>query len=182
MSLDMLTVTVADFDGSATLVAVTDALADAGKSPGAVYTPADVIVPDAAFPPDAPFTLQETAVFEVPVTVAANIWEFPSRMVWLVGETLTAIMGGGGGGVGPPDPLLCEQPGKPLPMPSAGSSHSKPFAHGNRARGVTDFSDFICARGRMPGLKAGEGPAKRMRVVPEAGASPGPRRSHISFL
>ena len=49
-----------------------------------------VIVPTVALPPTTPFTLQFTAVFVVPVTVAVNCCVAPVTTVALVGLTLTA--------------------------------------------------------------------------------------------
>lgn len=98
MSLVMVIVTVALFVKSAWLVAVTCTDAGDGKSAGAVYTPAVVILPSVAVPPVVPFTLQVTAVFVVFCTVAVNINWFPSSTVVLETVTLTVICGGGGGG------------------------------------------------------------------------------------
>jgi hypothetical protein len=86
-----------DFVASAWLVAVTCAVAGDGRSIGAVNTPAAVTVPTAAFPPATPLTLQLTAV-SVAFTVAVNVIWLPSRIVPLVGVTLTTMDGGGGGG------------------------------------------------------------------------------------
>jgi hypothetical protein len=67
----LVTVTMAepDLEVSAWDVPVTLTWAGAGTVEGAVYTPAAVMVPFAA----PPTTLQFTAVFEVPVTVAVNV-------------------------------------------------------------------------------------------------------------
>jgi hypothetical protein len=73
MSLVTVAVALPDFVGSAWLVAMICTVAGEGKSTGAVYTPEDVIVPTAAFPPGVPFTLQFTAVFVVLTTVAVNV-------------------------------------------------------------------------------------------------------------
>ena len=86
-----------DFVESAWLVAVTCAVAEDGMSAGAVYTPADVIVPIAAFPPGTPFTLQLTAVSVVFVTAAINAAWPPSTTDPFAGVTVTAMAGGGGG-------------------------------------------------------------------------------------
>jgi hypothetical protein len=74
-AISLVTVTLAepDFVVSAWLVAVTCTLAVAGKSAGAVYTPAAVIVPTAELPPAIPLTLQLTLVSAVFVTVAVNV-------------------------------------------------------------------------------------------------------------
>jgi hypothetical protein len=114
MSLVTVSCAVADFVESAWLVAVTRTTAGEGRSPGAVYTPADVIVPLDAFPPGTPFTLQFTLVFVVFVTVAVSVCEFPSKTELLVGDTVTVIEGGGGGGeVTVPEPP--PQPGSHVP-------------------------------------------------------------------
>jgi hypothetical protein len=67
-----------------------------------------VIVPAAVLPPTTPFTLHVTAVLLVFVTVAINVVEFPSGTVPAVGDTVTAIWGGGGGCISPPKP--CAHP------------------------------------------------------------------------
>src|SRR6267378_1595474 len=54
------------------------------------------IVPLVASPPVTPFTLQVTAWFVVPVTVAKNCWVSPMRTVVVDGVTLTVICCGGG--------------------------------------------------------------------------------------
>lgn len=62
MSLVIARVVVPDFVESAWLVAMTCTVSGDGMSAGAVYTPADVIVPGGTFPPGTPFTLQLTGV------------------------------------------------------------------------------------------------------------------------
>lgn len=94
----MVSWAVADFVESAWLVAVTWTIDSEGKSPGAAYTPADVIVPLEALPPTTPFTLQVTPVSVVFVTVAVNVSELPSRTEPLAGVTVTPMGSGGGGG------------------------------------------------------------------------------------
>jgi hypothetical protein len=49
------------------------------------------IVPTVLFPPGIPLTLQVTAIFVVPVTVAVNCWVVPGATVAEVGETETCI-------------------------------------------------------------------------------------------
>jgi len=100
MSLAMVAVTVADLLASATLVAVICAAADAGRSAGAVNTPAALIVPLAAVPPATPLTLQVTLVLLELVTVATNACEAPSTTDALPGVTVRLMAGEGGGGVG----------------------------------------------------------------------------------
>src|SRR3984957_11195829 len=63
----------------------------AGTLAGGVYCPLEGIVPRDALPPATPFTDQLTAVFEVPVTVAANCkGASPGRAVAVDGLTETA--------------------------------------------------------------------------------------------
>jgi hypothetical protein len=98
MSLVIVICAEADFVESAWLVAVTWTTTGDGKSAGAVYTPAAVIVPEDALPPGMLFTLQVTLVSVVFVTVAVRVCEFPSRTDPLSGVTDTLMAGGGGGG------------------------------------------------------------------------------------
>jgi hypothetical protein len=56
---------------------------------GAVYRPASLTVPIVLLPPGVPSTLQFAAVFELPVTVAANCCVPLRATVAEVGETLT---------------------------------------------------------------------------------------------
>ena len=63
--------------GSAALTANT-VIVPEGAVAGAVYNPEEEIVPTVKFPPAMPFTVQVTAVFDVPVTVALNCWAAPS--------------------------------------------------------------------------------------------------------
>jgi hypothetical protein len=95
-----------DFLASAWLVAVICTVAGDGRSGGAVYTPAAVIVPRVELPPATPFTLQLTAVSVVFVTVAVKVAWFPRRTDPVAGFTVTAIKGGGGGGGGVVPPEL----------------------------------------------------------------------------
>ena len=99
-SLAIVTFALAVFVVSAWLVAVTCGAGFTGKSGGAVYTPAEVIVPRAALPPGTPLTLHVTVVSSEFFTVAAKVCEFPSRTVALVGVTLTLTSVAGGSGVG----------------------------------------------------------------------------------
>src|SRR5205814_9795543 len=78
-----------------------------GRSDGAVYSPADEIVPVASVPPRMPFTLQFTAVSLVPVMVAASCRVLPSNTLPVFGVIETLIAGEGGGllpGLVPPPP------------------------------------------------------------------------------
>jgi hypothetical protein len=61
------------------------------------------MVPFAELPPAILLTDQETAVFVVPVTEAANCWELPARTLAGFGVTETWILpeaGGFGGAIG----------------------------------------------------------------------------------
>src|SRR6266849_8274541 len=98
MSLVIVKLPVPDFVGSAWLVAVICTVAGDGKSAGAVYTPADVIVPIVAFPPGTLFTLQLTAVSVVFVTVTVKVAWFPSTTDRFARRTVTFVAGGSGGG------------------------------------------------------------------------------------
>ena len=114
MSLVIVSCAVADFVVSAWLAAVTLTVTGEGRSAGAVYRPAVVIVPVEPLPLGMPFTLQLTLVLVVFVTVAANACEFPSRTKLPVGvtETLMAGIGGGDGGATDtelPPPQPCSQ-------------------------------------------------------------------------
>ena|ERR1700742_3107902 len=66
------TVAEADFVGTAADVALTITCGVAGITAGAVYKPAEVIVPHAAATHPAPETVHVTAVLEVPETPAEN--------------------------------------------------------------------------------------------------------------
>jgi hypothetical protein len=114
-SLVIVTLELADFVASAWLTAVictfavdaggTDGPA-AGRSPGAVYKPAAVIVPTAASPPGTPLTFHETLVSVAFVTAAAKACVFPRITATLAGVTATLIgeVGGGGGCATEPAP------------------------------------------------------------------------------
>ena len=65
------------------------AVAGLGTVLGAVYRPEVEIVPTVALPPVVPLTLQVTAVFDVPVTVAVNCRVAEVITVADDGETLT---------------------------------------------------------------------------------------------
>lgn len=58
--------------GSDTLVAVTVTFAGDGTAAGAVYRPVEEIVPQVVPLQPVPDAVQVTAVFDVPVTEAAN--------------------------------------------------------------------------------------------------------------
>jgi hypothetical protein len=54
------------------------------------------IVPTVEFPPKTPFTLQLTAVFDVPVTVAVSCCVLPSSTLELEDDTITVTGWGAG--------------------------------------------------------------------------------------
>jgi len=84
-----VTVTLADPDfASASEVAVTLTVAGFGTVAGAVYIPPLEILPFAV----PPSTLQVTAVFDVPLTVAVNCCVLPVATVAVAGTTETAIV------------------------------------------------------------------------------------------
>src|SRR5258708_19164967 len=154
MSLVIATVPVPDSVESAWLVAVTCTVAGDGRSAGAVYTPADVIVPSAAFPPGTPFTLQLTALSVVPVTFALNVAWFPSTTDPFVDVTLTATdCCGRGGGAG-------DAP--PAPQPSVHASCARSAI--NTIVVVLDLFPLLRERGRMPAQKQSKGQPKAMRI------------------
>ena len=68
----MVTAADADLVGSDALVAVMVTVEGDGGVAGAVYSPVEEIVPQAVPLQPAPDTVQATAVFDVPVTEAAN--------------------------------------------------------------------------------------------------------------
>lgn len=84
-------VTVADADcwGAATAVAVTLTVGGFGADAGAVYNPAELMVPQLAPLQPAPEMDQVTAVFVVPVTVAVNCFWLPVCTWTVDGDTLT---------------------------------------------------------------------------------------------
>jgi hypothetical protein len=49
------------------------------------------MVPVDALPPEMPFTLHVTLVFAALITVAVNVWVFPSKTEPLVGVTVTEM-------------------------------------------------------------------------------------------
>lgn len=94
---EIVTLALADFDGSATLVAVTVKLGGVGASAGAVYVaasaPVAIIVPTVEFPPATLLTLQLTATLDVPapVTVALKFADAPGATFAELGATLTTM-------------------------------------------------------------------------------------------
>jgi len=151
MSLTIVAAALSDIVASAWLVAVICTVADAGKSAGAVYTPSDVIVPDVALPPGAPFTLQVTAVSAVFATFAENGSAFPSITDPLFGETVTVMDGGGGGGG--TDGLAPPPPQPIVHAPVVGRTNRKILAVRNLLRSNGE-------RGRIPSAKQAKGQRK----------------------
>jgi len=149
MSLVIAKVPVPDFVESAWLVAVTCTVAGDGMSAGAVYTPADVIVPTAAFPPGTPFTLQLTAVSVVFVAAAINVAWSPSKTDPFVGVTVTTMDGGGGGDSDDPD----------APQPSV---HAPSLRSPMKAIVVVlNLFPLLRERGRMPSQKQAKGQRRK---------------------
>jgi len=149
MSLVIAKVPVPDFVESAWLVAVTCTVAGDGMSAGAVYTPAGVIIPNLAFPPGAPFTLQLTAVSVVFVTVAVKVAWPPSNADPFAGFTVTSITGGGGGG--------SDAPPAPQPIVHVPSARSAAIA----IVAVLDLFPLLRERDRMPSAKQAKGQRKK---------------------
>jgi hypothetical protein len=82
----IVTVAPPDTAGSATEVATTVTFPEEGTEAGAVYSPVLETVPHEPLHPDR---LQLTAVFVVPVTVAANCCWLPTLTVADDGDTVT---------------------------------------------------------------------------------------------
>jgi hypothetical protein len=149
MSLVIAKVPMPDLVESAWLVAVTCTVAGEGRAAGAVYTPAEVIVPSAAFPPGTPLTLQVTAASVVFITVATNVTWLPSTTDPFAGVTVTTMSGGGGGGGGTP----------PAPQPSV-------HAHSLRSATTTivvvvELFPLLRERDRMPSAMQPKGQRKK---------------------
>ena len=80
-----------DFVGSANDVATIFTNGEIGTEVGAVYTPEDVMVPHVIDTQPKPLTVQVTALFEVPVTVAVKGCCPPVPSCTLAGDTATDI-------------------------------------------------------------------------------------------
>jgi hypothetical protein len=76
---------------TAVLVAVIVSAFGLGREAGAAKFPLAEIVPTAADPPAVPFTLQVTAVFEFPLTIALNCAVPPARTLAVDGVTVTVV-------------------------------------------------------------------------------------------
>ncbi|MHB8539698.1 MAG: hypothetical protein ACYDCD_01965 [Candidatus Acidiferrales bacterium] len=94
---EIVTLAVADFDGSATLVAVTEKLGGVGGNAGAVYVaesePVAAIIPTIEFPSATALTLQLTATLDAPapVTVALKFADASGARFAELGAMLTTI-------------------------------------------------------------------------------------------
>jgi len=94
---EIVTLALADFVGSATLVAVTVKLGGVGVMAGAEYVaesaPVAVMVPRIEFPPATLLTLQLTATLDVPtpVTVALKFADAPGATFAEFGATPTTM-------------------------------------------------------------------------------------------
>jgi hypothetical protein len=89
----IVTAAVADLEGSATEVAVTETCGEAGTADGAVNRPEELIVPHAVPEQPLPEMVQETAAFDVPDTLAVNCCEVPITTWADAGEIFTATNG-----------------------------------------------------------------------------------------
>ncbi|HVB88210.1 MAG TPA: hypothetical protein VNK23_16230 [Candidatus Dormibacteraeota bacterium] len=89
----IVTLALADFVLSATLVAVTVTAEGVGTVAGAVYSAVeelvDAIVPTVAFPSAMPFTRQVTSALSLPVTVTENSCAPPAATLAFVGAMIT---------------------------------------------------------------------------------------------
>jgi hypothetical protein len=100
----IVTVAEADLVVSACDTALTVTVAGLGTLAGAVYRPAELMVPTVASPPATSLTLQLTAVLVVFRTVAVNWVVLPTGTVAAVGEMVMETAGGGGVPPSPPFP------------------------------------------------------------------------------
>ena len=91
---------------SVALVARTVTETGDGRFAGAVYIPVESIVPNVAFPPAIPFTVQITAGFVALLTVAVKACGSPRRTEAVAGAIVTEIFEGGSCGepTSPPQP------------------------------------------------------------------------------
>ena len=87
----MVMVAVLKMFVSAAAAALTVTCAGVGTLPGAVYNPVEEMLPQVAPLHPLPLTLQFTAVFELPVTVAVNCCCRPVTTVAEPGERFTMI-------------------------------------------------------------------------------------------
>ena len=108
-----------------------------------------------------PFTLQETVVFVVLVTVAENESVSPSSTLPDVGLTVTVIGGGGGGLELPPPPPQAARNTLRAITKSAAAVRRE-----DRARAAVGLCLVrVCGRGRIFFANADEGPALAQRCA-----------------
>lgn len=94
---EIATLALADFEGSAVLVAVTATLGGDGATAGAVYVaesrPVAAMVPNVGFPPATPLTFQLTAELDAPapVTVALKFADPAGARLVELGAMLTTM-------------------------------------------------------------------------------------------
>lgn len=177
----MFAVTVADLLASATLVAVICATVDAGRSEGAVNTPAALIVPTAGLPPAIPLTLQVTLVLLALLTAATKVCVAPSTTDALPGVIVTLMEGGGGGGGGSAAELAPPL-AQPIMHALAARTAARKSKTGNDVRvcsgnAIAKFLAPPLERGRIPAEMQAKGhikKTKRARRSPE-------RRSSIAI-
>ena len=150
VGLRSVTALVPFFEESAELTALTVTELGLGRVAGAVYLPEVSMMPREADPRAASLTYQVTAVFEVPVTSAENVAEAPARTLVVEGETLTAIVAGGGG---------CWEPDgdDPAPQPVTKKAVRRNARNPGNLRFVTHIADSVCrARGRCDNWTKGQ--------------------------
>src|SRR5215469_15264582 len=96
----MVTAAVPDLPLSWTLTACTVTVDGEGTLGGAMYAPFAEIVPTVASPPGMLLTIQVTAELKEPVpwTGAVNCWEVPTIGPDVLGEMVTEVIVGVGGG------------------------------------------------------------------------------------
>ncbi len=128
-----VTALVPYFEESAELTALTVTELGLGRAAGAMYLPEESMVPREAEPPEVSLTYQVTAEFCVPVTVAEKLAESPARTLVVYGETVTEIVGGGGG---------CWEPErKPAPQPTTRKAVRRSARNPGKLRDATRMDD-----------------------------------------
>jgi hypothetical protein len=119
-----------------------------GKSTGAVYSPAEEIVPRVEFPPSTLLTAHWTVLSAVFVTVAKNACEFPRSTKLVIGVTVTTIAGAGDGGGGVAEPPL-PQPCRHTVAPNASSGNEFEALMRGVNFGFGSAFEFLRERNRM---------------------------------
>ena len=162
--------TEADFDGSATLVAVSSTVAGVGKICGAVKTPVLEMVPQALPEQPEPLSVQVTAVLGLPAEamLAVKVCCAPSSTGALVGamETLTSLAM-----VTCAEPVAMRQwwPARGLYTGSvAGDGHHRRRGEDASCGDVTDCGIAAGHAGDAPvhaGTGAGDGGGERHRIA-----------------